>query len=79
MTGRLNNVGSGGGAIELHELNYVARTLSQSNTLELGGPAGNKGKVGMLQFEERLNFVSTARAGSPVLVSAFVAIFSTVV
>ena len=38
VTGRLNNVGGGGGAIELHELNYVARTLSQWNTLELGGP-----------------------------------------
>ena len=38
VTWRLNNVGGGGGAIELHELNYVARTLSQWNTLELGGP-----------------------------------------
>ena len=38
VTGRLNNVSGGGGAIELHDLNYVARTLLQWNTLELGGP-----------------------------------------
>ena len=38
VTERLNNVSGGGGAIELHNLNYVAKTLLYWNTLDWHRP-----------------------------------------